>query len=83
VKRGERRRNATAYVLLDRSCCDACWRCVKACPRAVLGKVDFLGHRHAKVRVAEDCNGCGSCVKVCAAGALSLLATITSPASTS
>jgi Pyruvate/2-oxoacid:ferredoxin oxidoreductase delta subunit len=82
VMRRERRRSATAYVLLDRSCCEACWQCLDVCPRAVLGKIDFLGHRHAKIRAAEVCNGCGRCVKVCTASALSLRAAVASPAST-
>jgi NAD-dependent dihydropyrimidine dehydrogenase PreA subunit len=64
------RRSATAFVVLDRSRCEACWECLEVCPQAVLGKVDFLGHRHAKVKTAEDCMGCGRCVKVCGAGAL-------------
>jgi NAD-dependent dihydropyrimidine dehydrogenase PreA subunit len=64
------RRNATAFILLDRSRCEACWECVETCPQSVLGKVDFLGHRHAKIRAAEECIGCGRCVKVCAQGAL-------------
>ena len=66
--------HATQYILLDRSRCEACWRCVEACPRSVIGKVDFLGHRHAKIRAADDCTGCGSCVKTCQAAALSLRA---------
>lgn len=73
TRRRERRerRSATAFIILDRSRCEACWECLDACPQAVLGKVDFLGHRHAKVKTAEDCTGCGRCVKVCEAGALS------------
>lgn len=45
--------------------CIACWRCVKACPRGVLGTVRFLWHRHVRVSNPEDCIGCGKCVAVC------------------
>jgi 2-oxoglutarate ferredoxin oxidoreductase subunit delta len=73
--RAERRqRSSTQYIVLDKSRCEACWRCVEACPRSVLGRVDFLGHRHAKVRAADECQGCGRCVKACETGALSLRA---------
>jgi NAD-dependent dihydropyrimidine dehydrogenase PreA subunit len=74
TRRRERRerRSATAFIILDRSRCEACWECLDACPQAVLGRVDFLGHRHAKVKTAEDCTGCGRCVKVCESGALAL-----------
>jgi 2-oxoglutarate ferredoxin oxidoreductase subunit delta len=68
-----RRRHApdqTAYVLLDRSLCDACWECLEACRSDVLGKVDVLFHKHAKVRAADLCTGCGRCVKACESGAL-------------
>ena len=74
TRKGRRPRSATAYILLDRSRCEACWRCVEACPRSVIGKIDLLGHRHAKIRAAAECQGCGRCVNACEAGALSLLA---------
>jgi ferredoxin len=79
--RRAQRRTGTDFIRLDRSCCDACWKCLDVCPASVLGKVDFLGHRHAKVRAAEDCTGCNRCVKVCESGALSRLGAV-SPAAT-
>jgi NAD-dependent dihydropyrimidine dehydrogenase PreA subunit len=69
-RRRRERRSATDFILLDRSRCEACWECIEACPQSVLGKVDFLGHRHAKIRAADECIGCGRCVKVCEQGAL-------------
>lgn len=63
--------NATAHVLLDKSRCQACWLCVERCSRSVFGKVDILGHRHAKIGAADGCMGCGRCVAVCPADAIS------------
>jgi len=63
-------RDATDYVQLDSSCCEACWKCLEVCPNEVLGKVDVLFHRHAKLRAPEACTGCGRCAKVCESGAL-------------
>lgn len=60
----------TAHVVLDRSRCQACWRCVEECSRSVIGKVDVLGHRHATISDADSCVGCGRCIAVCSAGAL-------------
>ncbi len=70
---GPRHRGATAtpFVVLDRSRCEACWCCVEGCPEGVLGKVEFLSHRHAVVEAGERCTGCGRCVKACKSGALS------------
>jgi len=64
------RGTTTAHVTLDKSQCEACWRCVAECPRSVFGKVDVLGHRHAKVVSAESCTGCGRCIAICPAKAL-------------
>jgi 2-oxoglutarate ferredoxin oxidoreductase subunit delta len=64
-------RDATPFVRLDRSRCEACWECIAVCPESVLGKIDVWLHRHAVVRDGDRCQGCRRCVKVCAAGALS------------
>lgn len=64
-------RVASSYVALDRSRCDACWKCIAVCPESVLGKVDMWLHRHAVVSAGDRCLGCGLCIKVCATGALS------------
>lgn len=64
--------DGAAHVVLDKSRCEACWQCLEQCPSAVLRKVQFLGHKHAKIKAAENCAGCGRCVRVCKAGALSL-----------
>ena len=43
----------TDHVLLDRRRCEACWECVEACPKGVLGAVSFGPHRHAVVERPE------------------------------
>ncbi len=53
------------YIRLNTHNCQACWTCIEACPQRVLGKVDFLGHRHAKIVRADACNGCKKCVRAC------------------
>jgi NAD-dependent dihydropyrimidine dehydrogenase PreA subunit len=55
----------TRFVRLDSRRCEACWKCVSACPHSVLGKTEFLAHRHAHVDRAGDCRGCKKCVNVC------------------
>lgn len=45
--------------------CIACWKCVEACPRNVLGKVKFFWHRHVKFVSPGLCIGCGKCAAVC------------------
>ena len=52
-----------AHVVLDKSRCEACWHCVEECPHAVLRKVQFLGHKHAKIKAVDLCAGCGRCVR--------------------
>lgn len=65
-----RRHTHTAHIRLNTAACKACWACVAACPRKVLGKVDVLGHRHARIDRAEQCAGCLRCVKACPHGAI-------------
>ena len=55
----------TPYIKLDRSKCHACWECIPVCSNAVIGKVDFLGHRHALIDKEDKCTGCAKCVKTC------------------
>lgn len=64
-------RTSTSFLALDRSLCQACWRCVAVCPESVLGKLEFGWHKHAVVDSGERCTGCGSCLKACTSGALS------------
>ena len=55
----------TAFIKINPHDCVACWKCVKSCPKEVLGKVDFLGHRHVKISNGDACIGCMKCVGVC------------------
>ena len=59
------RRTNTKYIELNRRKCQACWKCVEACPNGVLGKVIVFMHRHARVEHAEACKGCKKCVDLC------------------
>lgn len=60
----------TKYIELNRSRCQACWKCVESCPNGVLGKIIFFNHRHARVDHAEACKGCRKCVDGCPNGAI-------------
>ncbi len=68
----KRNRHETAYIHLDTSKCIACFKCVEACSKNVIGKINILIHKHAIIRNGVECTGCGRCVKVCDAGALSI-----------
>lgn len=59
----------TAFVCLDTRKCQACWKCIAACPEQVIGKVDLPWHKHALVNQSNRCSGCLKCVKVCEFGA--------------
>ena len=69
-----RARRQTAYIKINAHHCVACWKCVKSCPKSVLGKVDFLGHRHVKIVAADACIGCLKCVNRCPHGCITSLA---------
>ena len=60
----------TKFISLETRYCDACWVCIEACPKQVLGKFDLVWHHHTVIRDAEACNGCKKCVRACKTGAL-------------
>jgi len=55
----------TTFIRLDTRKCEACWNCLDACPNQVIGKISFLGHRHAVIQKPDQCIGCLKCVKSC------------------
>ena len=65
MKRKENRQVTPHLRIKGTHDCIACWKCVEACPRQVLGKVKVLWHRHVKVANAGACIGCGKCVAAC------------------
>lgn len=65
------RRKKSDYIQLNTSKCTACFKCIEACSKKVIGKIDILIHKHAIIRNGEECVGCGKCIKVCDAGAIS------------
>jgi len=40
----------TRHIQLDTSQCEACFKCVEACQKHVIGKVNFFFHKHAVFR---------------------------------
>lgn len=58
----------TDYVAMNPSHCVACWKCVKQCPKNVIGKVGFLWHKHAVFQDADACIGCKKCIQTCPHG---------------
>ena len=62
----------TEHIRLDTSKCEACWKCIEACRKRALGKVDIIIHKHALIRDAAACAGCGACAKACLNGAITM-----------
>jgi len=58
----------TGYVQVNTRNCKACWKCINACPKQVIGKVGFLWHKHIAILNNEKCIGCGKCIKTCPYG---------------
>jgi len=50
---------------IDTKKCKACWKCVDVCPNKVIGKINLLWHKHAKIVNSDYCIECLQCVKVC------------------
>ena len=67
------RHGFTAFIYLDSHKCRACWKCIETCPRGVIGKIDMLFHKHARVADPTRCKGCLKCVKACPQQAISAL----------
>ena len=59
----------TSYILLDTRKCKACWKCLGTCPNKAIGKINFPGHSHARIKESDKCSGCLKCVKICENGA--------------
>jgi Fe-S-cluster-containing hydrogenase component 2 len=64
------RYNKTKYIQVNTRSCEACWKCLDACPKQVLGKIEVGFHRHVRILSAEDCTGCKKCVPVCPQSAI-------------
>ncbi len=59
------RHTQTKYILVRTRFCEACWRCLDACPNQVLGKLEIGPHKHIRVDRQENCKGCKKCVLAC------------------
>jgi|LFRM01.1.fsa_nt_gb NAD-dependent dihydropyrimidine dehydrogenase PreA subunit len=59
------REHLTRFIAINPSYCTACWECLEECPKNVIGKSGFFGHKHAHVIKAEACTGCKKCIKAC------------------
>lgn len=62
------KKTTTGYVTMDLRRCTECWKCIKKCPKKVIGKAGFLCHRHAAFKNAAACIGCSKCIKTCPNG---------------
>lgn len=58
-------KNMTKYIRFDPGKCNACWKCIEACPNDVLGKINILLHKHMNIGKRDNCIGCLRCIKAC------------------
>ncbi len=65
------RRLSTAHIVMNPHRCVACWACMDKCPKKLIGKVGFLGHKHVVFKDADVCIGCKLCIKTCPNGVFS------------
>ena len=70
LKLATKRNISTPYMLLVPHNCEACWKCIDSCPKAVIAKVNFLMHKHAKITNADACIGCLKCFNACVYNAI-------------
>ena len=64
------RQTSTPFLSFDMARCRACFACVEACPRQVLGQVRLPFHKHVHIDRPDACIGCGRCLTVCPAGVI-------------
>ena len=60
----------TNYIAIQSQYCTSCGTCIKECPRGVIGKIRFFGHKHAHIDNADACIGCKKCIKACPSKAI-------------
>ena len=58
-------KRSTPFVKTDTRHCIACWKCVDACPKQVIGKIRVLWHKHIVIGNGDACVGCLKCVRTC------------------
>jgi uncharacterized Fe-S center protein len=58
------------YIHPDTKKCKACWKCIEECSGQVIGKVEILWHKHARINKGDQCFGCLTCVEGCDSGAI-------------
>ena len=62
------RKVRTEYISTNIHNCKACWECINACPKQVIGKFSFLWHKHIVIQNGDNCIGCKKCIKTCPHG---------------
>jgi len=62
---------ATKYIQIDTHKCQACWKCLAACPNDVFRKINLPFHKHIRLERPELCKGCRKCLAVCEQHAIS------------
>lgn len=65
TRRNNRGQARTNYILFDTRKCEACWKCMEACPNNVIGRVNLPWHKHALIIKRDNCTGCSKCTKAC------------------
>ena len=68
-----KKRMATPYIAINPHNCVACWECIPACPKHVLGKVALPFHKHVRIVDADACIGCNKCIRTCSHGVFTSL----------
>ncbi|MDR2824051.1 MAG: 4Fe-4S binding protein [Prevotellaceae bacterium] len=58
----------TDFVWINPQRCRACWRCLRACPKQIVGKTGGLWNRHVVFINSEQCSGCKKCIATCPHG---------------